>query len=203
WSGITGWFGDLWGGVKGTWTGLWDSLPNGSSIMEGLKGVWEGLPSFFNGLLDKVKAAFGSVWGWIEGKVDWLRGAVGKIMSVFGNNNKQETPEEKAHRESRESEAKTYAQNTLGVAMEGIDLTGNGLSFPSASPPPSADAVATISRAEQIVNNTTKSVAVTQHNSIAIHSVAGQSPEEIAEEVIRRLEEKENRGGVLYDRAGF
>ena len=201
WSGLSGWFGDLWGGVKATWSDLWDSLPDGSAAIEGIKGLWSGLIGIFSGIGAKIKEAFGGAMDWIKGKLDWVRGAVGKVLSVLGiGGDEPETPEEKERREGREAEAKAYAQDTLGVAMAGIDLTGMGLDMSEKGS--EMEAQKTISRAEQIVSNTTNSTQVHQQNSISIQASPGQDPEEIAAEVIRQLKEIEHGGGVLYDRGG-
>jgi len=197
WSGITGWFGDLWSGVTSTWSGLWDSLPDGSEVLDNLKTVWASIPDFFGDLWGRVKGSFGEIVGWMKSKVEWLRGVVAEVLSLFGVG-KKETPEEKEHRQQRESAAKDYAENTLGPAMDGFGLPPTDNTDVSVSPIQQS-----INRAEQIVNNKRISTTVHQQNSISIHPAPGQDSEAIAAEVMRKLKEMEDNGGVLYDHAGF
>jgi phage-related protein len=88
WTGLTGWYGDLFGALMQVFTGLADFVVgvftgDVAGAVDGIKQAWEGIGDYFDTILAPVAAAFDSVWGTISPIIDNIRGGMSAIADSW------------------------------------------------------------------------------------------------------------------------
>lgn len=77
---ITGDFSGLGETLKGIWTGVWNNIGDIVTFaVEGIKGVWNGVTSFFTGIWDSLQTAAGKFFDWIGDKFSWVFAGLDKV----------------------------------------------------------------------------------------------------------------------------
>jgi len=175
WEPIVGFFGWLWDGVLSVFGFAWDAIKwyfyNLNPLGIIIKN-WEPIKAFFTGLWDWIVGGAKAAFEWILNKLNVVGLVFNGLKSIFGFGNSPATDSANADSNAAgETRAEELARQT------------------QASSP--AMAAARTSNQKQINNN----------QSITIHTQPGQSPEEIADMVMKRQQElsEQQQQGALYD----
>lgn len=81
WNGLVGWFSSIWDSAKQFASDAWDGIKQfASDAWNNIKGVWDGVTGFFSGIWDGVKESASQTW---DGIKETFSGAIDKIKGLF------------------------------------------------------------------------------------------------------------------------
>ena len=81
WNGLVGWFSGIWDSAKQVASDAWNGVKNfASDAWNNIKGVWEGVTGFFSGIWDGIKQGASDLW---DGVTGFFSGAIDTIKGLF------------------------------------------------------------------------------------------------------------------------
>ena len=81
WNGLVGWFSGIWNSAKEFASNAWDGIKQfASDAWNNIKGVWDGVTGFFSGIWDGIKESASRTW---DGIKETFSGAIDKIKGLF------------------------------------------------------------------------------------------------------------------------
>jgi TP901 family phage tail tape measure protein len=176
-----------WEPIKGFMLNLWETITTGASVAwEWLKGIlsftplglvvtsWEPIRGFFTELFDNIRATATAAIDWVLGKINAVGETWGKVKSFFGFG----------------------GDKAASAAAPGQPGAPGVPGAPGAAAPLPAPAMATAMGASPVVN-------APQTNTFHITQQPGQDSRQLADEVARRLAERDavRRRGAMFDPA--
>ena len=184
-----------WEPIKGFMLNLWETITTGASVAwEWLKGIlsftplglvvtsWEPIRGFFTELFDNIRATATAAIDWVLGKIKSIGDLWGKTKAFFGFGPDAPATATAAAAGQPGQPAQPGAPGAPGA---------HGRPAPPAVPP-----MATARRASTVVN-------APQTNTFNITQQPGQDSRQLADEVARRLAERDavRRRGAMFDPA--
>ena len=81
WNGLVGWFSGIWNSAKEFASNAWNGIKQfASDAWNNIKGVWDGVTGFFSGIWDGIKESASKTW---DGIKETFSGAIDKIKGLF------------------------------------------------------------------------------------------------------------------------
>lgn len=176
WDAIGPKLGALWESIKGYALAAWESIKGAWLTYTPIGQVvknWEPIRQFFGSLFDSIRNAATTAMDWVLGKITAVGDLWGKTKAVFG------------------------------IGSGKVEIGASATSAPSAAPRPAPQPLPQVPQLATSRGGQAASVDARQSNVFNITQQPGQDSRKLADDVARRLEERDavRRRSVLYDPA--
>lgn len=197
WNGLTGWFSGIWDSAKQFASDAWDGIKQfASDAWNNIKGIWDGVTGFFSGIWDGIKESASQTW---DGIKETFSGAIDKIKGLF--NFQFKWPHIPLPHFSISGSINPLDWLSQGVPKISVSWYAKAKDTPYFFDSPSIIGVGDVP--EVVVGRDkfeemTSGGGTTVNNNITIYQRPGESSEDLANRVERKIQFKAERDDKVW-----